>query len=56
MYFANHAAGYKGHLVIGAMGKTSEEEPKIDRLGHVASTCLAKVKVRRSVWDDRPPM
>ena len=45
VYFANHAAGYKGHLVIGAMGMTSETEPKMDRLGHVASTCLAKAKV-----------
>ena len=46
VYFANHAGGFRCRLVVGAMGMTYEDTPKMDKIGHVAATCLAKVKVR----------
>ena len=45
VYFANHAGGYRCRLVVGAMGMTYEDTPKMNKIGHVAATCLAKVKV-----------
>jgi len=45
VYFANHTARFRGRLVLGAKGLTGADQPKMDRLGHVALSCLDRVKV-----------